>query len=223
MISREVFQFLKDLKINNNKEWFDENRPKYNAYRKEFEQLINVVIAEIGQFDNDSSQTSAKACIFRINRDIRFSNDKNPYKTNFGAFMAKGGRKGFHAGYYIHLEPGNCFLAGGIYMPTAPILKAIREEIYVNINEFHEIMNEPSFIKHFGRGIWGEQLKTSPKGFSKDFPYLKYLKYKQYTVLKNVPDRLYWQNSGLDEIREVFYAMKSFNLFLNRAIENVVE
>jgi uncharacterized protein (TIGR02453 family) len=144
-----------------------------------------------------------------------------PYKTNFGAFIAKGGRKGINAGYYIHVEPGECFLAGGIYMPSGPMLKALREEIYENIEEFKTITHEPSFLKHFGSEFWGEKLKTAPKGFPKDFPDIEYLKYKNYTIVKNEPDRIYLRMTFIDEVREVFKAIKPFNSFLNRAVEEV--
>jgi uncharacterized protein (TIGR02453 family) len=221
MISTETFQFLKDLKANNYKEWFDENRSRYTALRLEFEQFINVIIAEISLFDRESAQTTAKASIFRINRDIRFSADKIPYKTNFGAFVAKGGRKGINAGYYIHVEPGECFLAGGIYMPSGPMLKAIRSAIYENIEEFKSIVNAPAFLNHFGKELWGEKLVTSPKGFPKDFPDINYLKYKHYTVFKNEPDRIYFQATFMDEIRDVFKAMQPFNSFLNQAVAEV--
>ncbi len=221
MISKETFKFLKELKTNNTKEWFDANRVKYNALKKEFEDFINLAIGEIAVFDKDVLQTTAKASIFRINRDIRFSNDKAPYKTNFGAFIAKGGRKGINAGYYIHIEPGEGFLAGGIYMPSAPMLKAIRTEIYECIDEFKDIITEKSFVKHFGKSFWGEKLKTAPKGFPKEFPYMEYLKYKHYTLVKNEPDQLYSSSEFLTELKTVFRAMSPFNAFLNRAVEEV--
>ena len=221
MISKETFHFLKELRLNNSKEWFDENRATYLVLRKEFEDFVNLIIGEIGLFDKESAQTTAKASIFRINRDIRFSSDKLPYKTNFGAFIAKGGRKGINVGYYVHVEPGECFLAGGIYMPSGPMLKAIRTEIYENIAAFKTIIGEPSFINHFGKEFWGEKLKTAPKGFPKDFPDLEYLKYKHYTLVKNEPDNLYFKSGYIDEFREVFRAMTPFNAFLNRAVENI--
>lgn len=221
MISKVTFRFLKSLKANNSKEWFDDNRALYQVIRNEFEQFVHVIIAEIGQFDREAAQTTAKASIFRINRDIRFTHDKNPYKTNFGAFIAKGGRKGINAGYYIHIEPGECFLAGGIYMPSSPMLKAIREEIFDNPEEFKAIINEPVFVKNFGHYLWGEKTKTVPKGFPKDFPYIDYLKYKSYTVVKNEPDKIYWHPSFIDEVRDVFKAMKPFNAFLDRAVMEV--
>jgi uncharacterized protein (TIGR02453 family) len=221
MISKEVFQFLKELKLNNYKEWFDENRPLYNKIRKEFEDFVNLIIGEIRLFDKESSQTTAKASIFRINRDIRFSNDKAPYKTNMGAFIAKGGKKSINAGYYIHIEPGACFLSGGIYMPSGPVLKAIRAEIYENMHEFKNIISNTTFIRHFGSELWGEKLKTAPKGFPKDFQDIEYLKYKHYTLVKNEPDKLYTSPHFITEIREVFRAMYPFNGFLNRAVEEI--
>jgi len=221
MISTETFQFLKELKANNYKEWFDENRSRYKELRIGFEQFINLVIAEISAFDREAAQTTAKASIFRINRDIRFSSDKLPYKTNFGAFIAKGGRKGINAGYYLHVEPGECFLAGGIYMPSGPMLKAIREAIFENIDEFKAIVGAPAFQLHFGKVFWGEKLKTAPKGFPKDFPDIDLLKYKHYTVVKDEPDKIYSGPALLDEIRTVFKAMHPFNAFLNHAVEDV--
>src|SRR5512147_2634069 len=207
MISKDLFRFLQQLKKNNDKTWFDENRETYLALKKEFEQFIDVVIAEIGRFDKDAGQKTAKSSIFRINRDVRFSNDKSPYKTNFGAFVAKGGRKGINGGYYIHVEPGQCFLAGGIYMPSAPMLKAIREEIYENIDEFREIIQAPAFVKHFGNRLGDDKLSSAPKGFPKDFPFIDLLKYKSYTVIKNEPDSLYQKPEFIKEVREVFRAM----------------
>jgi len=221
MISKETFRFLQQLKLNNDKVWFDANRTLYSQLRKEFEEFLEIVIAEIGHFDREAAQTTARASIFRINRDIRFTNDKLPYKTNFGAFMAKGGRKGINSGYYIHVEPGACFLAGGIYMPSAPMLKAIREEIYENIGEFKDLLLAPAFVKHFGNRIGEEKLKSAPRGFPKDFADMDYLKYRSYTVLKDEPDSMYQKPDFIKEVREVFKAMAPFNQFLNRAVEEV--
>jgi len=220
MISKETFHFLRELKSNNNKEWFDQHRPEYTRLRTAFEHFINGLILEISKFDKEAAQTTAKASIFRINRDIRFSNNKLPYKTNFGAFMANGGRKGINAGYYIHVEPGGCFLAGGIYMPSGPMLKAIRKEVYENIDEFKEILKAPEFMKHFGGKLDGDKLKSAPAGFPKDFPDLDYLKYKSYIVYKDEPDNLYQKPDFAEEVKAVFRAMAPFNRFLNHAVEN---
>ncbi len=220
MLNPGIFTFLKELKKNNHKEWFDDNRARYQKLRKEFEFFISLVIAEIGQFDKKAAQTTAQASIFRINRDIRFAANKEPYKTNFGAFIAHGGRKGINAGYYIHAEPGECFLAGGIYMPSGPMLKAIRTEIFENLDEFSSILENKTFVRHFRNGIWGEKLISAPKGFPKDFEGLEYLKYKSYSVVKEEPDSIYTKPAFIKEVSEVFRAMYPFNAFLNRAVQN---
>lgn len=221
MISKDTFVFLKQLKQNNYKEWFDQNRASYATAKKEFETFIDKVILGIAAFDREASQTTAKASIFRINRDVRFSNNKDPYKTNIGAFIAKGGRKGINAGYYIHIEPGSCFLAGGIYMPSGPMLKAIREEIFHNADEFREIITHPVFVKHFGDRIGEDPVKSAPRGFPADFPYVEYLKYRSYTVFKNEADAVYQKPSFMEEVITVFRAMEPYNRFLNRAVEEV--
>lgn len=221
MISTDTFAFLKQLKQNNYREWFDQNRPIYAAAKKEFEEFIDRVILEISVFDQEAAQTTAKASVFRINRDIRFSKDKEPYKTNMGAFIAKGGRKGINAGYYIHIEPGACFLAGGIYMPSGPMLKAIREEIYHGVDEFRTIILHPDFVRHFGDRIGEDKMKSAPRGYPPDFPHIDLLKYRSYTVIKNEPDALYQKAAFMEEVKSVFRAMEPFNRFLNRAVEEV--
>jgi uncharacterized protein (TIGR02453 family) len=221
MISKTTFQFLSQLKQNNNKEWFDQNRPVYSQIRSQFELFVEAVIGLISEFDKEAGQTTAKASIFRINRDIRFSRDKMPYKTNLGAFIAQGGRKGIHAGYYIHVEPGSCFLAGGIYMPSGPMLKAIRDDIYHNYPEFKEIITAPEFRKHFGDGVGGEKLKSVPRGYPPDFEGIEYLKYKSYTVYKDEPDSLYQKPAFSEELKSVFRSMAPYNHFLNEAVHDL--
>lgn len=218
MISPACFHFLRQLKNNNHKEWFDANRLLYQKIKAEFETLVDLLIREICTFDSAIYGITARDSIFRINRDIRFSSNKMPYKTNLGAFIAKGGRKGIHAGYYIHVEPENCFLAGGIYMPSAPMLKAIRTAILDNAQEFLEIVQTRDFIDNFGYSLGTEKLRNLPKGFPADFPYADYLKYKSYTVLKEESDETYQQASFMNEAISVFKAMKPFNDFLNNAV-----
>lgn len=215
----DTFHFLKALKENNNREWFDGNRSLYASVKKGFEMFVEKTIAQITQFDREIAITTAKDAIFRINRDVRFSKDKSPYKTNLGAFIAKGGRKSMNAGYYIHVEPGGCFLAGGIYMPAAQVLRSIRVEIHENLEEFTNIIKAPSFTAHFGTEFFGEKLKTAPKGFPKDAPGIEYLKYKHYTVAKDEPDNLVSSTQYSDEVLAVFQALYPFNLFLNHAVE----
>ncbi|HAF30048.1 MAG TPA: TIGR02453 family protein [Bacteroidales bacterium] len=218
MLNKNILQFLSDLKENNYKEWFHENKPTYQKVKKEFEQFIAQIIVDISQFDTSVKNLEPKHCIFRINRDIRFSNDKSPYKTNFGGFIVPGGRNAGFAGYYIHIEPGNCFLAGGIYMPPPDRLKAVRTEIYENTEDFKKILNDKNFKKHFKEISSEDQLKNAPKGFPKDFEDIDLLKHKHYTVMKPIEDSLIFSNKFADEVNETFMALYPFNSFINEAI-----
>jgi len=218
MLSRELLDFLKNLRENNNKEWFHAQKPVYQSVRREFEAYVGLLIAGIAGFDEGVKSLDPKSCMFRINRDIRFSNDKSPYKKNFGAFIAPGGRKGGNAGYYLHIEAGASFAAGGVYMPSSAALKAIRNEIYHHVDEFIEILNEPGFKKHFGELDPIEKLKTAPKGFPKDFEQIDLLNHKHYTASKPLSDELVTSESLTDEILGAFEALYPMNYFLNEAI-----
>jgi len=220
MFAPEIYNFLNELKENNYREWFHENKPVYQSCRDNVMHNLEIIIHEIAQFDTSVAGTTAKDCVFRINRDVRFSKDKSPYKTHFGAFIAPGGRNNGTAGYYIHLEPDNSFLAGGIYMPPPPALKAIRQEIYENYEEFLEIVESPQFKDQFNAIEPNEKLKTKPKGFPVDFIGLEYLKFKHYTVLKNIDDQYFIKSEFLDEIRAVFKSLYPLNKFLNYAINH---
>jgi len=218
MIQADVFDFLKALKENNNREWFQEHKPEYDKLRLNFVHFAELVIRTISEFDKSVAGLEPKNCIFRINRDVRFSNDKSPYKTNMGAFMTPGGRNSGMAGYYIHIEPKGCFLSGGIYMPSSPGLKAIRKEIVANYDEFLSIIENKEFKKHFGE-FWGESLKTRPVGFPEDFEGMKYLKFKHYTVLKDKTDKEMLSPDLIQEISIVFKALYPLVRFINQAIK----
>lgn len=216
MINNEIYEFLKKLKDNNYKEWFHENRKTYDECRQQFIHVVELLIHAISQFDKSVAGNQPKDCIFRINRDIRFSKDKSPYKTNFGAFITPGGRNSGKAGYYIHIEPGNSFLAGGIYMPPAPVLKAIRQVIFDNYEEFLEIINESDFCKYYN-DIDADKLKTRPRGFPEDFEGIEYLKLKHFTVIDIKPDADFMDADFFSKAIEEFEALYPFNRFLNNA------
>ncbi|MFC2151153.1 DUF2461 domain-containing protein [Bacteroidota bacterium] len=218
MLSKNLLQFLSDLKENNYKEWFHENKPRYQIVKKEFEHFLAHAIADIAQFDDSVKNLEPKHCIFRINRDIRFSKDKSPYKTNFGGFIVPGGKNAGYAGYYVHIEPGNCFLAGGIYMPPSDRLKAVRTEIYENIDDFKKILNDKNFKKHFKEISSEDKLKTAPKRFPKDFKEVDLLRHKHYTVIKYIDEGIITSEKFTDEVRETFKALYPFNSFINEAI-----
>lgn len=217
---KEAFHFLSDLRQNNNREWFAENNKRYQKVKREFTQFIDDLIPVIKQFESDIDVT-AKDCVFRIFRDVRFSKNKAPYKTNLGAFIAKGGRKSPYAGYYLHIEPGGSFLGGGIYMPESAVLKAIRTGIFENTEEFRSIIHDPAFREYFD-GIYGETLVNPPRGFPKDFPDVDLLKHKHYAVTHPVNDSFWNSKHIFDDLARIYRIQYPFNRFLNRAVERVV-
>ena len=192
------------------------NRPLYLEAKGNFDSFVQGIINEIIHFDPILKGLEAKSCVYRFNRDIRFSNDKSPYKSHLGAFIVKGGKKNGDkfAGYYFHIEPGGkSILAGGAYMPPSPWLSAIREKISESPDEFVEIINSKSFIKYFGK-IEGEKLKSMPRGYPADHPQSDLLKYKSYLIMNEVPDKMVLSNDYFDHVVKVFRAMKPFNDYL---------
>ncbi|MFY8109712.1 MAG: DUF2461 domain-containing protein [Bacteroidia bacterium] len=178
-----LFQFLSDLKTHNSKDWFDANRKEYQLLREEFLLFISEVLIELGKIDDRFSAMNPSKCIFRINRDIRFSKNKDPYKTNFGMNLNLSGSKDFFCGMYLHLEPENTFFAGGTYLPPPAILQSIRQEIDYNSNDFKKIVESKTFIKVFG-GITGDTLSRPPKGYEADNEMIKFIKLKSFIAEK---------------------------------------
>lgn len=214
-----ILGFLSNLQKNNYKEWFDAHKDKYLVAKTEMEILIQGIIEKFSEFDPSIADQQAKKCVYRIYRDVRFSKNKDPYKNNMGGFIVPGGKKSGKAGYYLHLEPGNSFIAGGVYMPESANLKKVREEILYNIKDFKKIIESENFIKHFGE-INGEKLKRPPKGFPADFKDIELLKFKSYTVFQAVSDEDVNKEGFADSVVQVFREMKDFNQFINIAIEH---
>ena len=217
MNTKIIMDFLKDLSGNNNREWFQKNKPVYEKAKKEFEHIINLFIAEAIQIDPHIHSITAKDCIFRIYRDIRFSKDKTPYKTNFGAYIADGGKKSPFCGFYIHLSPGSSLVAAGLWQPPGDILKAVRKEIYDNTEEFLKILNDPEFKKYFVE-VEGDKLKTAPKGFPKDFEHIDLLKFKSYNIIHSLTDEQIISDDFYNTTITCFRKARPFNDFLNRAV-----
>jgi len=218
MLGIEILRFLKDLSNNNDKEWFDQNRDRYKELRKEFMDFTQILIHEIRNIDDSIPMVEPKNVIFRINRDIRFSHDKSPYKTNFGAFITPSGKHGGTAGYYLHLEPGECFAAGGMYMPPGPVLKAVRSAIFDDPDEFRSIIHKKSFQRLFPE-IYGEKLKTAPQGYPKEHPDIDLVRYKSYTVMHPIKDEEISRPDLMKKLVDIYTEMKPFNRFLNRSLE----
>ena len=159
-----MFSFLAALRENNNKEWFDAHRKEYALIRQEAVDLTSELIAGISRFDPSVKDLEPSSCIFRINRDVRFSANKDPYKTHIGIYVNKGGKKANTAGYYLHLEPQASFIAAGIYAPGPAELATIRQEIDYNLPDFLSVLQKPLFVKEFN-ALQGEKLMRPPKGY----------------------------------------------------------
>ncbi len=217
-----ILNFLSDLKENNNREWFAENKHRYEETKADFEAISQSLINEIARFDEDIKHVSAKDCVFRIYRDTRFSKDKTPYKTHYGVFIAAGGgRKSVRGGYYLHFEPGKSFVAVGVWCPPPDVLKALRQSIFDNIEELKEITGEPAFKQYFQGFYEEEKLKTAPKGFPKDFPDIDLLKLKHYMVEYTLPESLLAEKDFVSQLARILKTAQPLNAFLNFTVDEV--
>jgi len=220
MDTKQLLNYFTDLSQNNNREWFQANKPIFDKLRKEFETYINELIPEIRKFDNSIGLITAKECVFRIYRDVRFSKDKTPYKTHFGAFIANGGRKSYQPGYYLHLADGESMIAGGVHMPPPETLKAIRNEIYYNSDDLKKILNNKTFARYFpGLSDW-DKLKRPPKGFPADFADVDLLKHKSFTVAHTVKNSVVEGDDFFKYILKVFKVMHPLNAYLDEAMKD---
>lgn len=217
-----ILRFLSELKNNNNREWFAENKVWYDQVRSEFEQLSKNLILEISKFDEEIKHVEVKDCVFRIYRDTRFSHDKTPYKTHFGVYIATaGGRKSQRGGYYLHLDPAGCFVGVGVWCPQPAVLKALRQSVYDNIEELNEIRQNPDFSQYFNSFFEEDKLKTVPRGFPKDFPDAELLKLKHYLVEYKLNDSILGATDFLPQIAGIFKCAYPLNLFLNYTVDEV--
>jgi uncharacterized protein (TIGR02453 family) len=215
---KPILSFLGGLGTHNNKAWFDQNRPAYEDARETFGQFIDHLIDEFRDSDHLQGLTS-KDCIFRINRDVRFSKDKSPYKTNFGALIGPGGRKAMQQGYYISIEPqGRSMVAGGLYMPTPEQLTRFRQAIDRDAAQLKKITRAKPFVDHFG-AIEGERLKTAPQGYDRAHPDIELLRLKQVTVLHHFADKEIVAQEFHAQVVTVFRAMKPFLNYLDDILQ----
>lgn len=221
MIQANSLKFLKNLVRNNNKPWFDAHRTEYETARKDFGDFIQIVIDDFSKYEPDISTLEAKQCMFRINRDIRFSKNKMPYKRNFAASIKRGGRKSIFAGYYFHLEPGNSFAGGGVWMPLPEETRKIRQEIDYCWSEFQNIVTSRKFKTLFGdleRGD-GISLVNVPKGYMRDNPAADYLKLKSWYADREITDAELSSGALIKQTIKTFESIQPLIHFLNRAVE----
>lgn len=221
MIEPPTLKFLSQLKKNNNKPWFDAHRAQYEAARIDFANFMQLVIDELQKTDITITGQTGKDGLFRINRDIRFSKDKTPYKTAMGCSVKRGGKKSPYAGYYFHLEPGGSFIGGGLWVPEAPAVKSLRQEIDYNWEEFKGILGEKNFKTTFTDLYKGDdqRLSTVPKGYEKENPAIEYLKLKSFIGETKVSDEELTKATLHKKTVAAFKALQPLLNFINRTIE----
>ena len=221
MISNEALQFLEDLIANNNTEWMHANKKRYENYKKDYHQYITLVLNEMKPLDKTLEPLEVKNCTFRINRDIRFSKDKSPYKTNIGIWFTQNKNSKNSPGYYIHFEKGRSFIAGGVWCPEPEELKKIRKEIEFFHDDLEKVVNEKTFKKEFKELTRDDtnSLKNAPKGFDPNHPAIEFLKLKSYTASQKVDDKIFTEPDFSKKIAQKLIALKPMNDFLKRALE----
>jgi uncharacterized protein (TIGR02453 family) len=219
VLAPATLAFLVDLKKHNNRAWFAANRKRYETARADFIQLVDALIAGIAHREPRLLELDPADCIFRINHDTRFSHHKEPYKVHFGAFITDRGRKVDRAGYYIHVEPGACLVAGGLYMPPAPALNAIRRAILADAPALRKIIGQKKFMASFGKELPGAKLKTAPRDVAKDHPDVDLLRLKSYEVACELPDRRALAANFVKTATDYFVTMYPYVAWLNKALD----
>ncbi len=220
MLEKNTIDFFRQLRENNNRQWFNEHKSEFDKIWNNFKEFVQVMINEIAEIDPSVRSVQVKDCLFRIYRDVRFAKDKAPYKSNLGAYIVRGGRHSNFAGYYIHIEPDNCMFAGGIYMPKSDVLRKIWNSIYSNPDDLKDILKNKEFIKHY-REIDDDKYKSVPRGFPKDFPDAELIKFKSYSIWKLVSNEFYLKDNVVKKVKELTRVMFPFNSYFNSILDEV--
>lgn len=239
MNTKRILSFLNDVARNNNREWFAEHKDEYLQCKEDFERGIDLLIERIAEFDPSIAHLTAKDCVYRFYRDIRFSPDKSPYKRHFCAYICAKGKKSLYGGYYIHVQPGKCMVSLGTYMLPTNILNAVRNEIMGNIDEWRERVENPRFVDLFGipgGGVWEEtgdattskgfgltMLKKAPKDFPADYEFMPYLRLKDYAVWHKVSDSFLGTEDWEHAVCNILKVGKPMMDFVNAVVEDYID
>jgi uncharacterized protein (TIGR02453 family) len=216
---KDTLKFLKDIAKNNNRNWFEKNKPRYLELKSGFDDFLESLHKELLKFDTSLANLNPRKIAFRIYRDVRFSKDKRPYKTNMGAGFSSRGKMEQEPGYYIHIEPAKSFIAGGLYMPDAANLAKVRQEIDYNPDKLLKILNDRKFKKLFKNGFddW-DKLKTTPKGYAKDHPQIDILRNKSFVVSHRFTDSEVVSKTFVKTVADAARTIKALNDYLAEAI-----
>lgn len=214
-----AFKFLKDLSRNNNREWFDKNKPRYQAIKADFDDYVANMLTSMIDFDPSLSGLDPKKLTFRIYRDVRFSKDKSPYKKNFSAAFSAVGKSMGKPGYYFHIQPGHeSFVAVGLFQPVPELLAQIRQEVDYNGDRLEKIFKDKKFKTYFDKFWNDDALKTMPKGYPKDHPHADWLKLKSFIVTHNFKDDEVTDAKFMKRVLDAMKSAKPLNDFLTDAI-----
>lgn len=221
MLQSSILKFLKDLQKNNNKPWFEAHRKQYEDVKTNFASFIQTIIDKHGKKDESIAHLKAKDCMFRINRDVRFSKNKSPYKNNMGAYINRGGKKSIFGGYYFHCQPGESFVGGGLWMPMPPELSKVRQEIDYNFDEFKKIIGSKKF-----KSIYNDLSRNAeyvltrvPKGYEADNPAAEYLKLKSFVAMVSLKDSDLTSKDLTKKVLTAFETLQPLLEFINRSLE----
>ena len=220
MLSKDSLQFLDDLKANNNRDWFLDNKKRYEVFKKDYQKLVADFLDVMKPLDPSLEMLEVKNCTFRINRDIRFSKDKSPYKDHVGIWISSGFKGMNRSGYYVHIARTGSFIAGGFYCPEAEDLKKLRKEIAYFHEDLEEILSNKSFQKEFGDFDRNEKnlLKNPPRGYEKDHPAIEFLKLKSFETSQKFDIEEVLKEDFVSKMTKKLIVLKPLNDFINRAL-----
>lgn len=218
MLSKESLQFIDDLTLNNNRDWFLDHNKRYETFKADYQNLVAEFLEAMKPLDPSLELLEVKNCTFRINRDIRFSKDKTPYKNHLGVWMSSGVKGANRAGYYIHIGKTESFLAAGCYSPEADDLKKIRKEIAFFYEDLEEIVHEKSFKTIFGSLDTTNSLKNAPKDYEKDHPAIEFLKLKSFVATQKFDYKEATKPNFVKDTVAKLIVLKPLNDFINRAL-----
>lgn len=204
MLTTSTFEFIKELKQNNNRDWFAENKKRFDIENKSVKIFFTEVLAEL-----EKSDSIEKMQMHRIYRDIRFSKDKTPYKAHFSVSYDRT-KPLLRGGMYLHIEDGASFVGGGFWEPNNEDLLRIRKELELDASELKSIIADTKFIHFFKNGLEGEGLKTAPKGFDKNHPDIELIRKKQFVVRRKFTNKEVLATSFKEEVIQTFLAMRPF-------------
>lgn len=235
MNTKRINHFLKEIAANNNRPWFQEHKEEYDACKADFEDGVAQAITRLAVFDPDIAHLTPKDCCYRFYRDVRFSEDKSPYKRHFGAYICAHGKKALRGGYYLHVQPGRSFLSIGSYWLPTNILNSCRNEIMGNISAWRKAVENGQFIHQFGHpneNTWSDDdelpakgfgithLKTCPKDFPRDYEFMDYLRMKDYACWHRVPDDFFEGDGWVDEMARILKVGKPMMDIINSVIDD---